>query len=248
MPICTPFAPGRKLNQALSWATLLGERFSNYAESVSARSGMPKINRLELADFVLALPPVKEQREIAAALADVDALLSGLDALIAKKRDLKQAAMQQLLTGQTRLPGFSGEWETIERLRVISVINKGATPMTTGSAVYADGSDLTSGTVGRGNDLTESMFILQTCIHAHSRWVRGGEILSITGKVGRVVLLRSEHRSGDMNQRIAGIHVTSAGVSGGADVPFAFATDALNAWEPSRMGQAYPSDFGLNIR
>jgi type I restriction enzyme S subunit len=43
-------------------------------------------------------------------LSDVDGLLGALDRLIAKKRDLKQAAMQQLLTGQTRLPGFKGEW------------------------------------------------------------------------------------------------------------------------------------------
>ena len=49
------------------------------------------------------------------ALSDVDALLGALDRLIAKKRDLKQAAMQQLLTGQTRLPGFHGEWE-VKRL------------------------------------------------------------------------------------------------------------------------------------
>lgn len=55
-------------------------------------------------------PALPEQRAIAAALSDVDALLANLDQLIAKKRDLKQAAMQQLLTGQTRLPGFSGEW------------------------------------------------------------------------------------------------------------------------------------------
>jgi type I restriction enzyme S subunit len=55
-------------------------------------------------------PPIPEQRAIAVALSDVDALLGGLDRLIAKKRDLKQAAMQQLLTGQTRLPGFGGEW------------------------------------------------------------------------------------------------------------------------------------------
>jgi type I restriction enzyme S subunit len=54
---------------------------------------------------------VAEQRAIAEALSDVDALLGGLDRLIAKKRDLKQAAMQQLLTGQSRLPGFHGEWE-----------------------------------------------------------------------------------------------------------------------------------------
>jgi type I restriction enzyme S subunit len=60
----------------------------------------------------LGLPLDKaEQRAIATALSDVDGLLGGLDRIIAKKRDLKQAAMQQLLTGQTRLPGFSGEWE-----------------------------------------------------------------------------------------------------------------------------------------
>ena len=58
----------------------------------------------------MALPPVSEQRAIAAALSDVDELLEGLERLIAKKRDIKQAAMQQLLTGQTRLPGFDAEW------------------------------------------------------------------------------------------------------------------------------------------
>jgi type I restriction enzyme S subunit len=59
----------------------------------------------------MPVPPVPEQRSIATALGDVDALLRALERLIAKKRDLKQAAMQQLLTGQTRLPGFSGDWE-----------------------------------------------------------------------------------------------------------------------------------------
>jgi type I restriction enzyme S subunit len=67
-------------------------------------------------DEVLACPlgipkSENEQLAIATALSDVDALLGGLDRLIAKKHDLKQAAMQQLLTGQTRLPGFHGEWE-----------------------------------------------------------------------------------------------------------------------------------------
>ena len=64
----------------------------------------------DMRNLVVALPPVPEQRAIAAALGDVDMLLAGLDRLIAKKRDLKQAAMQQLLSGQTRLPGFQGEW------------------------------------------------------------------------------------------------------------------------------------------
>jgi type I restriction enzyme, S subunit len=61
--------------------------------------------------LMLAWPNEAEQRAIAEALSDVDELLGALDRLIAKKRDLKQAAMQQLLTGQTRLPGFSGKWE-----------------------------------------------------------------------------------------------------------------------------------------
>ena len=58
----------------------------------------------------MPVPPLPEQRAIATALSDVDGLLGGLDRLIAKKRDLNQAAMQQLLTGQTRLPGFHAEW------------------------------------------------------------------------------------------------------------------------------------------
>jgi type I restriction enzyme S subunit len=61
----------------------------------------------------LAHPPLPEQRAIAAALSDVDALISSLDRLLAKKRDLKHATMQQLLTGHHRLPGFHGKWETI---------------------------------------------------------------------------------------------------------------------------------------
>lgn len=62
--------------------------------------------------FEIFLPGLHEQRAIAEALSDVDGLIAALDKLIAKKRAIKQAAMQQLLTGKTRLPGFSGEWET----------------------------------------------------------------------------------------------------------------------------------------
>lgn len=71
----------------------------------------PGLTLRNLQDFLVALPPTQvEQRAIATALSDVDALLESLERLIAKKRDLKQAVMQQLLTGQTRLPGFAGEW------------------------------------------------------------------------------------------------------------------------------------------
>jgi type I restriction enzyme, S subunit len=64
-----------------------------------------------LRNVLVAIPPAHEQRAIEEALTDIDGLLGGLDRFIAKKRDLKQAAMQQLLTGQTRLPGLHDKWE-----------------------------------------------------------------------------------------------------------------------------------------
>ena len=74
-------------------------------------TGVPQLTAPQIGSYLLAVPPFHEQRAIAAALNDVDALLDGLDRLIAKKRDLKQAARQQFLFGQTRLPGYEGEWE-----------------------------------------------------------------------------------------------------------------------------------------
>jgi type I restriction enzyme S subunit len=74
-------------------------------------SALKEIPILSLREVQVPVPPLPEQRAIAAALSDVDALLDSLERLIAKQRDLKQAAMQQLLTGQTRLPGFAGERE-----------------------------------------------------------------------------------------------------------------------------------------
>lgn len=70
------------------------------------------ISKQSIGDVHVLLPPVNEQRAIAEALSDVDGLLAELEALIAKKRAIKQAAVQQLLTGRSRLVGFSGEWET----------------------------------------------------------------------------------------------------------------------------------------
>jgi type I restriction enzyme, S subunit len=92
---------------------------------MTAKSSVDSVRRDMISRMLVALPPTKgEQRAIAAALSDVDALLGGLDRLIAKKRDLKQAAMQQLLTGQTRLPGFHGEWE-VKRLGDLASLSKG---------------------------------------------------------------------------------------------------------------------------
>ena len=99
----------------------LGQRFFTQSQIGGAQKN---VNVATLRNMPIPLPPPPEQRAIAGVLSDVDALIGGLDQLIAKKRDLKQAAMQQLLTGQTRLPGFHGEWE-VKRLGDVLKVRHG---------------------------------------------------------------------------------------------------------------------------
>ena len=85
-----------------------------------------KLNKFEMYKIEINVPnDIEEQHAIAEVLSDVDGLINVLDGLIAKKRAIKQATMQQLLTGKTRLPGFSGEWET-KRLGEIASFFKGS--------------------------------------------------------------------------------------------------------------------------
>jgi type I restriction enzyme, S subunit len=90
-------------------------------KEIETGTTMKHLNCGDMRRLPLPSPPSVEQRAIATALSDVDALLDGLDRLTAKKRDLKQAAMQQLLTGRTRLPGFKGEWKKVDLATVCSM-------------------------------------------------------------------------------------------------------------------------------
>ena len=95
-------------------------------------------NAEQVGQFNLYVPnDENEQRAIAEVLSDVDGLINALDALIAKKRAIKQATMQQLLTGKTRLPGFSGTWET-KRVSDFGNVVTGATPSTKVDAFWGE--------------------------------------------------------------------------------------------------------------
>lgn len=85
----------------------------DYWKSVASSSRKdPNITGREIREFPIAVPDLSEQEAIAGALSDADALIESLEQLVAKKRQVKLGAMQELLTGQKRLPGFEGEWET----------------------------------------------------------------------------------------------------------------------------------------
>ncbi|WP_084154622.1 restriction endonuclease subunit S [Polycyclovorans algicola] len=124
------------------------EAAKNYLVASAGTTATSMVSKAAFQKLKFGIPPLQEQRAIAEALSDVDALLSGLDRLVAKKRDLKQATMQQLLTGQTRLPGFHGEWEKTRLKQVAEIsagINKPLGEMGSGT-LYVTVQDLYDGT------------------------------------------------------------------------------------------------------
>ncbi len=159
------------------------------------QTGVPHTNLGILRTYRFPAPTLPEQRAIATALSDVDGLLGGLDRLIAKKRDLKQAAMQQLLTGQTRLPGFHGEWE-VKRLGDLAKIQRGASPRPIDSPIWFDDSS----PIGwvRISDVTRAgIFLLETTqrlsplgVQSSRPVATGSLIMSICATVGRPVITK----------------------------------------------------------
>ena len=79
------------------------------AANQSTGTKMPRADWNFISNILVFLPPLTEQTAIANALSDIDALVESLEKLITKKRNIKQGAMQQLLTGKKRLPGFGGD-------------------------------------------------------------------------------------------------------------------------------------------
>ena len=105
--------PHHEISHDYAYYFLTQEKLFAFIEKLSQRSsGQTGVDLKELRGYPLPLPPTKaEQEAIAEALSDADAFIESLEQLLAKKRHLKQGAMQELLTGKERLPGFSGEWE-----------------------------------------------------------------------------------------------------------------------------------------
>ncbi|MCK6574726.1 restriction endonuclease subunit S [Myxococcota bacterium] len=149
--------------------------------ALSNSGGQENLSLTILREVEVAIPPLEEQRAIAAALNDVDALIAALDALIAKKRDIKQATMQQLLTGKTRLPGFSGAWE-LKRLGDIFSFKNG---LNKGKEFFGDGSPIVN-----YMDVYGSSRISAACLVGRVR-VSGDELKAYEVRRGDVFFTRT---------------------------------------------------------
>ena len=179
-------------NPAYVFYLFLTARYRDYINNLLAGSSINNLRPSSIESREFSTPPLPEQRALATAVSDVDGLLGGLDRLIAKKRDLKQAAMQQLLTGQTRLPGFHGEWEVKTLGKLLQEIGDGATPSTAEPRNFGGGinwvviDDIKDEIFTTATTLTERG--LQSC--AATLWQPGTLILSTGATIGEVGIAR----------------------------------------------------------
>ncbi len=102
----------------------------NLEKEMTGSAGQKRVPLYLINEYTLAVDHLySEQRAIAEALSNVDNLIASLGKLIDKKQKIKQGAMQELLTGKKRLPGFTGEWEK-KKIGEVAVIFNGGTPRT----------------------------------------------------------------------------------------------------------------------
>lgn len=161
--------------------SFLGER---EVARFNSSSSQPSVLVGNLRQYNIPVPPISEQKLIASRLSSFEQLIDELDKLIAKKRDIKLATMQQLLTGKTRLPGFSGSWIECTWGDLIKDCTSGATPFRGNTSFYKGNIRwITSGELNFN-------FILDTLEHISEEAVRktnlkihpsGTFLMAITG-------------------------------------------------------------------
>jgi type I restriction enzyme, S subunit len=113
-----------EINKHFLYYLLQSTAIKEYFENELTGSTIRNLSLESIRNAPVPLPPKNEQRAIAEVLSDVDAMIEAQEALIEKKRLIKQGVMQELLTGKRRLPGFSGEWEKL-KIGDIARINRG---------------------------------------------------------------------------------------------------------------------------
>jgi len=155
----------------------------------------------------ISLPPLPEQRRIAAALSDMDGYVAALEKLIAKKKAIKQGVMQELLTGKRRLPGFSGEW--VERNLVSNATLKArigwqglttAEYLDSGYAYLVTGTDFHAGKIAWAtcHYVDKSRYDQDTNIQI----ANGNILITKDGTIGKVAIVKGLTRKATLNSGV----------------------------------------------
>lgn len=139
-----------KIHAKLFAYFMASKNIQEQISSVIVGGAIPTLSQEQVYAFDIVYPPdAKEQAAIAEALSDIDSLISSLQQLIEKKKAIKKGAMQELLTGKKRLPGFSEEWSKQQLGDICNIVN-GGTPSTSiaefwnGKILWCTPTDITS--------------------------------------------------------------------------------------------------------
>lgn len=200
---------------------ILSNLVQNQIKAFQAGGNREGLNFSQVRVIKMPFPPSSERQAITEVLSDMDALIEAQKELIAKKRNIKQGTMQDLLSGRVRLPGYEtkgwkhtdigdipDDWE-INRLGLISqTITKGTTPKTMGFDFKGTGINFIKIEAISENGrliLSELSYIDEKCHNAFKRsQLESGDILfSIAGALGRRLLVKSCILPSNINQALA---------------------------------------------
>ena len=159
-------------------------RFYNRIMSMTAKSSVDSVRLEMISDMRIPMPTPREQRAIAKALSDMDELLDALEALIAKKQNIKLSTMQRLLTGETRLPGYGDSW-TLKPLIELAQITMGQSPSSAFYNLSGDGYPLIQGNA----DIRDRRTFSRVWSTRGSKYCDAGDlILTVRAPVGAVAM------------------------------------------------------------
>lgn len=140
------------------------------------------IGQSDLKKVYVPLPPISEQISISSVLTNVNDLIQNLEQLISKKISIKQGAMQELLTGKRRLPGYSGKWVT-KYLGDIAVVTMGQSPQSIFYNKNGVGLPLIQGNA----DIEDRKTIIRTYTSSiPKKGKKGDTIMSVRAPVGEI--------------------------------------------------------------
>lgn len=186
----------------LYFYSYFSQNFYERINQMTAKSSVDSVRKEMIENMQILKPPLAEQKAIATALSDVDALIVALDKKIEKKKLIKQGAMQQLLAGKKRLPGFTDKW-------VISKLGDAGT-LLNGYAFKSETYNLTGKyMIITISNVQNGKLVTNECnkvaappsdIQRHQLLKKNDILISMTGNVGRVCMVNTDDCL--LNQRV----------------------------------------------